>query len=85
MTPKRTGPPRWLYFILGVGALMASGVFLGIARADGFTTGRIIRIILFGLLGILWVFWYGDRSRRHIPDGPPNRATPANSMRVDES
>lgn len=61
MSPKRTGPPRWVYFILGVGALLASGLFLGIARTEGFTTGGILRIVLFGLLGILWVFLSGTR------------------------
>jgi len=62
MTPKRNGPSRWLYFILGVGALLASGIYLGIARTDGLTTGGGLRIILFGLLGILWVFLFGRRT-----------------------
>jgi|GEM_PF-1796827 len=63
MSPKRTGPPSWVYFILGVGALLASGIFLGIARTDGFTAGGILRIVLFGLLGILWVLLFGNRIR----------------------
>jgi hypothetical protein len=62
MSADRIGPPRWLYFILGVGALLAAGIFLGIARTDGFTAGRLIRIVLFGLLGILWVFLFGTRT-----------------------
>jgi len=64
MAPKRIGPPRWLYFILGVGALLASGIFLGIARSEGFTSGGILRIVLFGLLGILWTLLYGAGADR---------------------
>jgi hypothetical protein len=63
MTTKRTGPPRWLYFILGVGALLSSGIFLGIARINGFTAGGLLRIILFGLLGILWILFFGRGPR----------------------
>ena len=62
MASKRAVPPRWLFFILGVGALLASGIFIGIARTSGLTTGGIVRIVLFGLLGIRWVFQFGTRA-----------------------
>jgi hypothetical protein len=75
-TIRRT-PPRWLYFVIGVGALIACGIYVGTGAAEGFTSGRIARAVMFGVLGLLWVFQYGQgrRSRRHENDSSPGPGT----------
>jgi hypothetical protein len=45
--------PRWLFAILAVGGLLASGIYLGIMRLDGASTGNIVRAALFGVFGLL--------------------------------
>jgi Flp pilus assembly protein TadB len=71
MASDMKGPPRWLYFILSVCALMASGIYLCLAMTAGASTGRILRVIIFGLLGILWVLMYGAGGRQRGPEKPP--------------
>jgi hypothetical protein len=70
MAADINGPPRWLYFILSVFALTASGIYLGLAMTAGASTGRILRVIIFGLLGILWVLMYGAGGRQRGPEKP---------------
>ena len=66
-------PPRWLHFVIGVGALIACGIYLGTGAAEGFTTGRIVRAVIFGIAGLILVLQYGEgrRSRRHENDSSP--------------
>jgi hypothetical protein len=69
---ERGTPPRWLYFVIGIGSLIASGIYIGSGITAGFSIGRIVRVAAFGLLGILWVLLYGqgrpgDRSRGELP------------------
>jgi len=66
MASGMTGPPRWLYFILSVCSLMASGIHLGLAVTAGFSAGRILRVVVFGLLGMLWVLMYGAGGRHRV-------------------
>jgi len=40
-----TPPPRWIFLILAVGGLLAAGIFIGIMRVEGATTGNMIRAI----------------------------------------
>jgi hypothetical protein len=49
-------PPVWLFTLLEIGAFIACGIYIGLTKAEGPTTGNIIRIIGFGLLGLamLW-------------------------------
>ncbi len=54
----------WLYFVLAIGSLMASGIYIASAVQDGGSVGRIVRAVIFGLLGILWVYMYGEGRRR---------------------
>jgi len=49
-------PPRWFFSILAVGAFVACGVYLGIIRADGVSTGHVIRAVGFGVLGLLMLW-----------------------------
>ena len=45
--------PRWLFAVLAVGGLLASGIYLGIMRLDGASTWNVVRAILFGVFGLL--------------------------------
>lgn len=49
-------PPRWVFSILVVGAFVACGVYLGIIRAEGVSTGHVIRAVGFGVLGLLMLW-----------------------------
>lgn len=60
-------PLRWLFFVIGVGACISSGIYLGIGASDGFPTGRILRAVIFGLLGIFGVLMYGTSKSRSGP------------------
>jgi hypothetical protein len=48
--------PRWLFAILAIGALLASGIYIGIMSVEGFATMRLVQAAAFGLLGLI-VFW----------------------------
>ena len=54
MSKKRF--PRWLFAILAIGALLASGVFVGIMSVAGLTAVRIAQAAGYGLLGLV-MFW----------------------------
>jgi len=62
-------PLRWLYFVIGAGALVACGIYLGTAAAEGFPTWRILRAVMFGLIGIFGVLRYGESKRARGSDG----------------
>jgi hypothetical protein len=50
------GPPRWVFTILMVGGFVACGIYLGMMRVEGATTGNTIRALGFGVFGLvaLW-------------------------------
>lgn len=54
--------PRWLFAILAIGGLLASGIYIGIMSVQGFTGMRLVQSAGFGILGLL-MFW-GALSRR---------------------
>lgn len=54
-TSKNTFP-RWLFAILAIGGLLASGVYIGIMSAEGFSILHFAQAAGFGLLGLL-MFW----------------------------
>ncbi len=49
-------PPRWFFSILAVGGFVACGIYLGMIRAEGVSTGRVIRAVGFGVLGLLMLW-----------------------------
>ncbi len=49
----------WFYFFLSIGSLIASGIYLRNASITS-AAADIIQAIVFGLLGILWVFLFGE-------------------------
>jgi hypothetical protein len=53
---KLAPPPRWVFAVLTVGALLASGVYLGMIRVEGATTGDVVRASAFGALGLLMIW-----------------------------
>jgi hypothetical protein len=48
--------PKWLFAILAVGGLLASGIYLGMTRLEGASEGNVVRAIVFGVFGLL-MFW----------------------------
>ena len=48
--------PRWLFAILAIGGLMASGIYLGIMSIEGFTNVRLAQTAGFGIMGLI-MFW----------------------------
>ena len=58
----------WIFFVLGIGELLASGIYIEIASHE-FPRG-IIRAVAFGLLGVYFVLMYGECRRRIGMPGP---------------
>jgi hypothetical protein len=48
--------PRWIFAVIAIGGLVASGIFLGVLSVEGITTVRILQAGGFGLVGLL-MFW----------------------------
>ena len=51
MERQKGGPPRWLFTILMIGGFVACGIYLGMMRVEGVTTGDLVRAVGFGVLG----------------------------------
>jgi hypothetical protein len=49
-------PPRWFFAILSAGGFLASGIYLGMIRAEDASTGNVVRATVYGLLGILMMW-----------------------------
>jgi hypothetical protein len=47
---------RRLFTAVMVGAFMACGVFLGIMRVEGLSTGDMVRAVSYGVLGFLMLW-----------------------------
>jgi hypothetical protein len=48
--------PWWLYALIAIGALLASGIYLGILSVEGFTGLRMVEAAGFGLLGLIMLW-----------------------------
>ena len=48
--------PKWLFAVLTVCGLLASGIYIGIMTVEGATDLRLLQAAGFGLLGLL-MFW----------------------------
>ena len=53
---RMKAPPRWFFSILTVGGFVACGIYLGMMRAEGVSTGHVIRAVGFGVLGLLMLW-----------------------------
>ena len=49
-------PPRWFFSILVVGTFVACGIYLGMIRAEGVSTGHVVPAAGFGVLGLLMLW-----------------------------
>ncbi|HSM16006.1 MAG TPA: hypothetical protein VK845_03275 [Gemmatimonadales bacterium] len=56
-------PPRWTFVILAVGGLIASGIYGGMMRLEGVTTGHVVRATVYGVFGLLML--WGALGSRH--------------------
>ena len=48
--------PWWLFALIAVGALVASGIYLGILSVERVSAGHIVRAAAFGLLGLVMLW-----------------------------
>jgi len=48
--------PRWLFALLAIAGLLASGIYIGVMSVEGFTGMRLVQAMGFGILGLL-MFW----------------------------
>ncbi|MCK5117963.1 MAG: hypothetical protein KAQ78_00170 [Candidatus Latescibacteria bacterium] len=49
-------PPRWFFSILVAGGFVACGIYMGMMRVEGVSTGHGIRAVGFGVLGLLMLW-----------------------------
>jgi hypothetical protein len=54
--------PWWLFALVAGGALLASGIYIGIMSVEGTTTPHVARAIAFALLGLI-MLWGATHSR----------------------
>jgi hypothetical protein len=54
-TEKRSFP-KWIFALIAIGGLVASGIYLGIMSVEGFTGLRFAQSASFGVLGLV-MFW----------------------------
>ena len=48
--------PWWLFAIIAVGALLASGIHLGIMSVEGLAGTRLVQAVGFGVLGLIMLW-----------------------------
>lgn len=53
---KQQSFPWWLFAIIAIGGLLASGVYLGIMSVEGFAGMRIAQAAGYGVMGLI-MFW----------------------------
>ena len=54
--------PRWLFAIIAIGGLLASGIYLGIMSVEGYAGLHLAQAVGFGLMGLL-MFWGAIKTR----------------------
>ncbi len=53
---RKSSFPRWLFAVIAIGGLLASGIYIGVMSMEGFTGLRLAQAAGFGLLGLI-MFW----------------------------
>jgi hypothetical protein len=48
--------PWWVFAVIAVGALVASGIYLGIMSVEGPSTGDLVRAVVFAVLGLVMLW-----------------------------
>ncbi len=66
---------RWFLFVVGVGCLIACGVYLGRSLGGVGSAWRLLRALMFLLLGLFFVLMYGENEshRRDRGEAPPRQ------------
>lgn len=54
---------RWFFFVLGIGTMIASGIYLKAYVAGGTLLGEGLRALMFFLLGLFFTLMYGENKR----------------------
>ena len=62
---KMAKPLMWLFFVLSIGSLVASGIYLEITLSGAGNFWDVLKFIVYGLLGILWVFLFGQGMKQN--------------------
>ena len=63
---KKTGLPtvlRWIFFVNGIGTMIAAGIFLKAYVAGGTLLGEGLKALMFFLLGLFFTLMYGENKR----------------------
>ena len=60
--------PWWLFGGISIGALVATGIYVGIMSVGGTTGGRLAAAAGFGLLGLIMFWGATQRTRDRSPD-----------------
>ena len=55
--------PRWLFALLAIGGLLASGIFIGIMSVENYSNVRLAEAVGFGIMGLL-MFWGAYSGRK---------------------
>jgi len=51
---------RWLFCLISIGCLVAAGIYLGSAVAEDGDAPRLLRALMFFLLGTFFLVMYGE-------------------------
>ena len=55
---------RWFLFAVGVGCLIACGIYLDALLGSAGTVWRLLRALMFLLLGLFFILMYGENESR---------------------
>lgn len=55
---------RWFLFVVGVGCLIACGIYLDALLGGAGTVWRLLRALMFLLLGLFFILMYGENESR---------------------
>jgi len=56
MNEKKSQLPWWIFGLIAIGTLIASGIFIGIMSVEGMETMDLVKAIGYGVVGLL-MFW----------------------------
>jgi len=48
--------PRWIFAVIAIGGLLASGLYLGIMSTEGYSNLRLVQSLGYGMMGLV-MFW----------------------------
>jgi len=54
--PQNARLPGWVFGLIAIGSLVASGIYLGMMSVGGLTVNHLIKAIGFGIVGLLMFY-----------------------------